>query len=142
MAGGGEQQQHLVQPLRPRRAVVHRHLRVDDEHPRAGARSLARRTSDGCGGCWARSSASHLARNRSRFVTWWALKPLRGVGAGRRALVVDDDGGGLVDDLQPALAQREAEIGVLVVGGRVALVEAAELVPHARARTSRQAPEQ
>ena len=129
MPGAGEQEQQLVQAAGAGRAVEHRHQRVDHEQPLA--RDAVART-------------AHERRMR-RLLRAQRLGPLLAealavcdlvlleaggrVGAGGRALVVDDRGGRLVDDLEPALADGEAEVGVLVVGGRVALVEAAELVP-------------
>src|SRR5439155_10887448 len=51
------------------------------------------------------------------------------VGSGGGALVVDDLRARLVEHAPAGGANRGAEVGVLVVGGRVALVETAELAP-------------
>ena len=72
------------------------------------------------------SSAAHFCANVPWLTTWCRLIPAASVGARGLSFEVDDGRARLVDHLAPRGAHREGEIGVLVVRGGVARIEAAQ----------------
>jgi hypothetical protein len=123
-----DQQAHEVdQPQRTRIVVRRRRQRIDDQHL-----ALAAVQRGGRG----RRARRQLPRERfvAMFEEHLAVAYLVGlgaaaqVGARRRALVVHHARGRLVQHAAAGGAHGERQVGVLVVGGRVARVEAADLL--------------
>ena len=122
--------QDLEQRLHAHRAGVlvrRQHAGIDHQHaPLRPAIALDARRTKPLVRCVA-SVAPHFRAKVPWLITWWRLTPAVTVGARRLALEVDDGGARLVVDPAAGRAHREREIGVLVVGRRVARVEAAQL---------------
>ena len=74
----------------------------------------------------AASSCAHFRANVAWLATWCRLTPAATSVPGGLAFEMHDGRARLVDDLASRGAHREGEVGVLVVGGDVARVEAAE----------------